>query len=64
MTPAEQHFYEDVRAIRKNMNRIADALEAIAEKSNCGKTTVDDVVNRMVKSLNYVSKMTEGDVHE
>ena len=54
MTPAEQHFYEDVRAIRKNMNRIADALEAIARNAPSDGIPLDEFVERTSKILRKI----------
>lgn len=60
MTIQEKQFYEDVRAIRRNINRIADALEAIARNAPSDGKIADNasdiVVSKMVKAMNHVTE--------
>lgn len=56
MTIQEKQFYEDVRVIRRNINRIADALEAIATDTNIAKNNSDIDVGKIVKAMNHVTE--------
>jgi len=51
MKIAEQNFYDDVREIRKNLDRIAEALEAIAKNAPSASLDIDRLANNIEKTI-------------